>query len=146
MALPCPQHYAIHDEEDGGARRGNPRGWRPAQRPKGKINRWIFIKLNHCARPGTAGSESVFVHCLAHLIANINMFYLPSHHPPAGAPPSAPFPWKYEISVIFFLLRRYALPVRPKRAVRKFNALIWPDQTFVRSFGVTVKTGLIFWF
>lgn len=43
---------------------------------KGKIIRWIFIKLNHRARPGTAGSESVFVHCLAHLIANINMFYL----------------------------------------------------------------------
>lgn len=142
-----PQHYAIRDEEDGRADGwwGEIiRGWWPTQRPKGKINRWIFIKLNHCARPWTAGSESVFVHCLAHLIANINTFYLPSHHPPRMHHPPRPFPWKCGISVIFFLLCRYAR--QPKRAVRKFNVLIWSDQTFVRSFGITIEKGLIFWF
>lgn len=63
------------------------------QRPKEKINRWIFIKLNR-ARPETPGSESVFVHCLAHLIANINMFYLRLTLFSRVYHPLRRFPWK----------------------------------------------------
>lgn len=67
-----------------------------------------------------------------------------SHPLFASVPSSTLFSLEMQNIHNFFSL----MPLRSavKRAVRKFNGLIWPDQTFVHSFGVTVEKRLIFWF
>lgn len=65
--------------------------------------------LNRTERPRNRPSESVFVHCLADLIANINMFYLPSNPHPR---PPLPRPF---LSLSFHLLLRTIRPT-PSRS------------------------------